>query len=207
MSYISVVLTVASIHLLALMSPGPDFVLITRNSLLYSKRSGVYTALGLACGIALHVTYSLIGIGLIIAKSVILFSILKFFGAAYLMFIGYKSLCSKPSAEQREMTAGEAHLDTRKALRMGFFTNATNPKATLFFLSVFTLVINPATPLFVKLIMGAEMIAATFLWFSFVSLLVSHRAVKNRVGRFQHYTEKATGFVLIALGLKLSVSK
>jgi RhtB (resistance to homoserine/threonine) family protein len=206
LSYLPQILTVALIHFLALMSPGPDFILITRNSLLFSKRSGIYTALGLSLGMLLHITYSLIGIGFIIAKSIVLFSVLKFLGAGYLIFIGYKSLRAPKQSKPAEEAVGEVHLKKSKALRMGFLTNATNPKATLFFLSVFTLVVNPATPLYVKLIMGGEMMAATFAWFSIVALIVSHPAIKKRVHGFQHYAEKTMGVLLIALGVRLAVS-
>ena len=78
MEYLSIFLTVALAHLLAVISPGPDFVMITRNSLIYSRRTGVYSALGLGLGILVHVFYSLVGIGFIISKSIILFSIIKF---------------------------------------------------------------------------------------------------------------------------------
>jgi RhtB (resistance to homoserine/threonine) family protein len=206
LAYLPQILTVALVHFLALMSPGPDFILITRNSLLFSKRSGIYTALGLSFGMLLHITYSLVGIGFIIAKSIVLFSILKFLGAGYLIFIGYKSLKAPKQSKPIEGAGEEVHLTKFKALRMGFLTNATNPKVTLFFLSIFTLVVNPATPLYVKLIMGGEMMAATFAWFSIVALIVSHRAIKKRVHAFQHYAEKTMGVLLIALGLRLAIS-
>ena len=89
MAFLPEFLAVVTIHLLAVMSPGPDFVMISRNSLIYSRRSGIFSALGLACGMAVHASYSLVGIGLIITKSIVLFSILKFVGAAYLLYFGY----------------------------------------------------------------------------------------------------------------------
>src|SRR5579871_852922 len=95
-TYLAEFITVASLHLLAVMSPGPDFVLISRNSLVYSRKTGIYSALGLALGISVHITYSLIGIGYIISKSILIFSTIKFLGAGYLIYIGYKSLRAKP---------------------------------------------------------------------------------------------------------------
>lgn len=188
------------------MSPGPDFVLITRNSLVYSKRSGIYTALGLGLGICVHVTYSLVGIGLIIAKSVLLFSILKLIGAGYLIYIGYRALRAPHQDLAMANPQGEIHLNARKAVRMGFLTNVTNPKVTLFFLSLFTVVIDPATPLYIKFIMGGEMAIATFLWFALVATIVSHQAVKTRFQNIQHYAEKTMGVLLIALGIRLAFS-
>ena len=95
MEYLSAIFTVALIHLLAVMSPGPDFIMLTRNTITYSRKAGIYTALGLGCGILVHVIYSLVGIGLIISQSIVLFSGIKFIGAAYLIYLGYKSLTSK----------------------------------------------------------------------------------------------------------------
>src|SRR5438094_7329342 len=95
-NYLPEFLTIASLHLLAVMSPGPDFVLISKNSLVYSRKSGVYSALGLALGILVHITYSLIGIAYIISRSIVIFSTIKLLGAGYLIYIGYKSLWAKP---------------------------------------------------------------------------------------------------------------
>lgn len=206
MQYLSVILTVALVHLLAVISPGPDFIMITRNSLIYSRKTGIYSAIGLGFGILVHVTYSLIGIGLLIAKSIFLFNFIKFIGAAYLIYIGYKSLTSKSSRSGIENQNYRKDISKFRAFKIGFVTNVTNPKATLFFLSLFTLVINPNTPLAVKLFMGAEMSIVTTVWFSLVAYLVSHNLIKSKIGKIQHYAEKFIGVVLIVLGLKVALS-
>jgi len=103
--YLSAIITVAILHFLAVISPGPDFIMITRNALIYSRRSGVFAALGLALGMLVHVTYSLVGIGLIISRSILLFTILKFVGAAYLISIGYHALRAKNRILQYKIRA------------------------------------------------------------------------------------------------------
>ncbi len=206
MQYLPIFLTVALAHLLAVISPGPDFVMITRNSLIYSRRTGIYTAVGLALGILVHITYSLAGIGFIIAKSLLLFNIIKFLGAAYLIYIGYKSLTAKSSKLDVSVQNIKKDLSRLVAVKIGFLTNVTNPKATLFFLSLFTLVITPSTPIFIKILLGAEMSIVTFLWFAFVTYLTSHHLVKNKIGGVQHFAEKFIGIVLIALGIKVAFS-
>lgn len=207
MQYIPIILTVALIHLLVVMSPGPDFIMTIRNSLAYSRRSGIYSSIGLGLGIMVHVTYCLAGIALIISRSILIFSIIKYIGAAYLFYIGVKSLRAKSKREEELDTAVEHHkIDLTKvqALKTGFITNVTNPKATLFFLSLFTVVIRPTTPLFVKLIMSSEMIVVTMLWFSIVTVIASHRLVRARIGKIQHYLERFMGGVLILFGLKVA---
>ncbi len=206
MPYLTEFLVVATVHLFAVMSPGPDFVMISRNSLLYSRKVGIYSSAGLGLGIVVHITYSLIGIGFLISRSVVLFSIIKFIGAGYLLYIGYKCLKAPPSASPEALPEGGAHMTPIAALRMGFLTNVLNPKATLFFLALFTQVISPATPIFVQILYGVEMSVMTFAWFAFVAFLLSHGAVKQRFAAIQRYLERGFGVVLIALGVKVALS-
>lgn len=207
--YIAEFFTVAAVHLLAVASPGPDFVLISRNALAYSRRTGVYTALGMALGILVHVTYSLVGIGFIISQSVVLFSVIKLLGAGYLVYVGYQCLRARPQPKPEEGVAvapSKADLTAPAALRMGFVTNVLNPKATLFFLALFTQVIDPHTPKPVQALYGLEMAVMTFVWFAAVATVLSHGLVRNRFAAAQHRLEHVFGFALVALGIKVALS-
>ncbi len=207
MEYLSEFITVAIIHLLGVMSPGPDFALITRNSLAYSRKTGIYSALGIALGITVHIAYCLIGIGLIISQSILLFSAIKMLGATYLIYIGYKSLRAKPNSQNlQKISEKNKDLSRMEAIKSGFLTNALNPKATVFFLSVFTQVINPATPVAIQLIYGVEMVFMTFVWFAFLATGLSHQIIKTRFVKVQHHIERTMGAVLIALGIKIALS-
>ena len=197
--------TIAMIHLLAVMSPGPDFALVSRNSFLFTRKAGIMSAFGLALGIMIHVTYSLVGIGYIISKSVVAFSIIKYVGAAYLIWIGYKSLKAKPAKNEHETVKNV--LGGMAALRMGFLTNITNPKVTLFFLALFTQVISRDTPTYVRVAYGVEMSAMTFAWFAIVAIVFSQPIVKEKFGKVQHHVEKVFGLLLIALGIKVALSR
>ncbi len=207
MQYLPIILTVALIHLLAVISPGPDFIMILRNSLKYGRTSGIYSAIGLGFGILVHVTYCLAGIAILISQSILLFSVLKYIGAAYLIYIGIKTLKARPSKEDiRVVGRSDSNLTRLQAIRIGFITNATNPKATLFFLSLFTLVIQPTTPFWVKLIMGLEMSIVTAAWFALLAVAVSHRIIRHKISKFQHYAERFMGGVLILFGIKLATT-
>lgn len=200
-------LTVAGVHLLAVMSPGPDFIMISRNALVYSRRTGIYSALGLAAGITVHITYCLLGVGLLISKSILLFNVIKFIGAGYLIYIGYKSLrAKKAQGITVEAEQPMKHMSPIAAVRMGFLTNVLNPKATLFFLALFTQIITPHTPLGFQLLYGVEMIVATFLWFSFVAIVLSHGVVKRQFAKVQHRFEQVFGIILIGLGIKVALT-
>lgn len=208
MNHLPEFLTLAGLHLLALMSPGPDFVMISRSSLLYSRRTGVWSAVGLAFGIFLHVAYSLAGIALIISQSIVLFSVLKTAAALYLMYIGVKALRARSARVGEVSASGEQKvMSVRQAIRIGFFTNALNPKVTLFFFSVFTQVIHPATPLGVRLFYGLEMSFATFAWFALVAIALSGKRLRTKVMSVQHYVERCMGATLILLGIKVLLSE
>lgn len=140
-------LTVALIHLLAVASPGPDFAVVVRESVTHGRRAGTWTAFGVGTAIFLHVGYSLLGIGLIVSQSIMLFNALKWLAAAYLLYIGFKALRASPAKPgSDEVQAATIERTPRGAFVAGFMTNGLNPKATLFFLSLFTVVINPHTP-------------------------------------------------------------
>ncbi len=205
MPYLTEFITVALIHLLAVMSPGPDFAMVSKNSLINSRKVGILTAVGLGLGIIVHVVYSLIGIGIIISQSIVLFSIIKYLGAGYLIYIGYKALKSKK--QQGAVTLGETKMISNgTAIKMGFLTNVLNPKATLFFLALFTQVINPETPLLIQVLYGAEMSVMTFVWFSLVALVLSQQGLKGVLSKIMHHVEHVFGAMLIALGIKIALS-
>lgn len=198
-------LTVALIHLLAVASPGPDFAVVVRESVAHGRRAGTWTALGVGCGIFIHVTYSLLGIGLIVSQSIMLFNLLKWLAAAYLFYIGIKALRARPApagAEQELLRAVDR--SSRGAFVSGFVTNGLNPKATLFFLSLFTVVINPHTPLAIQAGYGLYLACATAVWFSFVALLFSQQRVRAGFARMGHWFDRMMGAVLVALGVKLA---
>jgi RhtB (resistance to homoserine/threonine) family protein len=201
-------LTVALIHLLAVASPGPDFAVVVRESVAHGRKAGTYTAVGVGTAIFLHVGYSLLGIGLIVSQSIVLFNALKWAAAAYLLYIGFKALRAKPASASDasvNVTAGER--TARGAFTSGFITNGLNPKATLFFLSLFTVVINPHTPLWVQAGYGVYLAVATGLWFCMVARLFSQERVRAGFARMGHWFDRAMGGVLIALGLKLALTE
>ncbi|MGF6692890.1 MULTISPECIES: LysE family translocator [Pseudomonas] len=201
-------LTVALIHLLAVASPGPDFAIVVRESVAHGRRAGTWTALGVGMGIFVHVAYSLLGIGLIVSQSIMLFNALKWAAAAYLLYIGIKALRAKPAdpvAAEASLMAGER--SPRGAFVTGFVTNGLNPKATLFFLSLFTVVINPHTPLTVQAGYGVYLACATAAWFSLVALLFSHRRVRAGFARMGHWFDRLMGAVLVGLGIKLAFTE
>lgn len=200
-------LTVALIHLLAVASPGPDFAVVVRESVTHGRRAGTWTAFGVGTAIFLHVGYSLLGIGLIVSQSIMLFNALKWAAAAYLVYIGFKALRAKPAAGGEAIQVSTVERTPRAAFVAGFMTNGLNPKATLFFLSLFTVVINPHTPLLVQAGYGVYLALATGLWFCLVAMLFSQARVRAGFARMGHWFDRTMGAVLIALGIKIAFSE
>lgn len=200
-------LTVALVHLLAVASPGPDFAIVLRESVSNGRHAGIWTALGVGSGILLHVGYCLLGIGLIVSQSIVLFNLLKWLAAAYLIYIGIRALQARPADPASAELAPLAARSPRAAFARGFVTNGLNPKATLFFLSLFTLVISPQTPLLVQAGYGLYLALATAVWFCAVALLFSQARVRRGFVRLGHWFDRLMGAVLVGLGIKVAFSE
>lgn len=200
--------TVAVIGVLAVMSPGPDFLIVTRNSLLYSKRVGLATALGIAVGNIWWIAASVLGISLVISKTVLLFNAIKWLGALYLIYLGVKSLCAKKKAQTQatpSQVKNKRDLTAMSAFRIGLLTNVLNPKCAMFFVSFFSIVITPKTPTVLQCAYGLEIMVIAVCWFSFVAIVLSVEKIKGAFERFSHWIDRATGAILIALGIKVAL--
>ena len=203
MEYLPLIGTVALLNLLAAISPGPDFVITVRNSLCYSRRAGIFTGLGISVALCVHLFYCAAGIGYIISTSVILFSILKVLGASYLIYLGLSSFLAKGSKIDLNEERTGSDLTRLKAFRMGFLTNVLNPKATLFFLSLFTLVIGNSTPIYIILTISAVIILTAFTWFTIVSIFLAQQNVQRVFLKYDKIINRTLGGFLVFLGVKI----
>lgn len=210
MGFWSQFLAVTAIGCLAVISPGPDFVIVTRNSLLYSKKVGLCTALGIVVGNIWWIASSLIGISYLISQMVLLYSIIKFAGALYLIYLGIKALLAKKSsAEDGDVSAAgrQSELTAGQAFRIGLFTNLLNPKCALFFVSFFSVILTSNTPLVLRVFYGSEVAVFALVWFSALATVLSISRIKQVFGRISVWVERITGAILIALGVKLALSR
>ena len=212
MSYIEQFFLIAVVHLLAVASPGPDFAIILKQSIRYDRRTAVLTSFGIATGILLHVTYSLVGIGLIIASDERLFTALTYIAASYFCYIAWHGLRAKKPENivQDELTAPSNKSNkvpsARKAFFTGFLINGLNVKATLFFVSLFTVIIAPETPFSIKLSYGLYMTFATAAWFVFLSYLLTHHKIREILQIKGYILDRIMGGVLLILAVQLVLS-
>lgn len=197
-------LTVFVVTALSVISPGPNFVMVVRTSLTGSRRQGVASAIGVSTGDAVHATYCLLGIGALVASTLWLFETLRWAGALYFLYIGVRALFARPSAEPTP--AADPDLGAvASPFRQGILVSLLNPKATLFYLALFTQVVDPFTPLPARVLFGATAVTIAVLWYSTVALVLTQSALQRRFLAFSHWIERATGVVLIALGLRMAI--
>ncbi|MGJ3245013.1 MAG: LysE family translocator [Elainellaceae cyanobacterium] len=199
-------LAIAVIGCLAVMSPGPNLVITLRNSLTH-RQAGIYTAVGLAVGDLVHIAYCLAGIGWIIAQSILLFNLIKWIGAAYLIYIGIQSLRAKPSSQKLNSLSSSVILNRRQAFQIGFLTCLLNPKVTLFFLALFTQIIEPHTPYITQVGYGLTVAMIEFGWFALVAIGASQSVIRRYLETSLHWTERLMGAALILLGLRLAIAR
>ncbi|GAB2842119.1 LysE family transporter [Streptomyces deserti] len=195
-------LAVAVITVLAVIAPGADFAMIVRNSYLYGRRTGLLGAAGVAAGVLVHVTYTMLGVGLLIASSTFLFTVIKLVGAAYLVYIGVRTFRARGEVEVD--LSDKTDLTPLAALRTGFLTNVLNPKTTLFVVSTFAQVVSPGTPVAQQVGYGLFMSLAHLLWFAVVAVFFSHDRMRTLMLRGQKVLNKLIGSVLAGLGVSLA---
>ncbi len=198
-------ISIALFHLIAVASPGPDFTITLKQSLRYGTRTGVYSALGIGTGILLHLFYVLIGFGLIVASHPYAYTLLTWVGAGYLIYLGYRGITSKPGNHQIKADQEVIKPTAFKAFQTGFFVNALNVKATLFFLSVYTALVSPSTPILWQVSYGCYMALATAAWFSFLAGIVGNQYVRKHIARYGYWVDRVTGVILMGLAIKLLI--
>ena len=198
----SIFLTIAVLHLFAVASPGPDFILISRQCLRYGRRIAIWTSLGIAIGILFHVALSLTGLSILLQNQPDLFWYIKLLASLYIGYLGIVSLVSKSSNKLVEDATGQTGNQLR-SVTTGLLTNVLNPKALIFFITVFAVAINKETGIFVKSLLGIYMSVATFIWFALVSILLTNKKAIERFKRAIPLLEKVTGFFLLLIAIQI----
>ncbi|MFP3861338.1 LysE family translocator [Pseudomonas capeferrum] len=198
-------IAVALFTVLAVISPGADFAMVTRSSYAQGRKAGLAAAVGIALGVQVHVLYTVLGIAVIISQSPTLFLCMKVVGAGYLVYLGYKSLTNtaRISLDGIDRHTG---VSLAAALRTGFLTNALNPKTMLFVISAYTQVVQPGSPLALDFAYGAFMSFAHWLWFSLVAVFFSSTALRKAMIERQRLVDRVIGLALIGLGLAVAVT-
>ena len=196
------VMVIVSLTALVMVTPGPDMVLVLRNTFAGGRGAGLQTSVGILSGNLVHITYCMLGIGLIISQSILAFTMIKYAGAAYLIYLGVMSFRS--GSETLDTNDIERRRPNRTWFVQGFVNNLLNPKGALFYLGMFTMVITPetsATTLLV-LIISMMLVSASF-WLFFVYTL-DRPFIRNSIARSQQTVSRIFGTLLVLLGMRVA---
>lgn len=208
MQSIILISTILGIHVFAWFTPGPLFVLIIRNSLVYSRKSGIWTAVGIAIGNIIHITYSVTGLALIISASPVAFNVVKFLGVGYLAYLGIKTFLIKVRTQKADTMSDEhKEISPFKAAKIGFLTNILSPKASLFFASIFATVMASGSPFWVVIFLWVAMPLNSFIMASILSVFFTQKKVRSVYGNYQHIVNKLLGAALLVLAIMIVTHK
>lgn len=210
--------SVAVITLLAVISPGPDFAMVSKTSLLKGRREGILCAFGISAAISVHLAYTLLGLGVVFANNTWVINTLRYLGAIYLIWLGISALWPDIKAivfdsqprKTSELSKNKVSLQNKvtrhnSAFWSGFACNALNPKTMLFIVSLFSQVISADTSLLMELGYGAYIALAHFLWFALVACLLTSASIQQKVMIFKIWIERVTGLLMASLGLRLLI--
>ena len=193
------IIAIAIITLLAVISPGADFSLVSRNTYLYGRKQGIYTAYGIACAVWIHISYSVLGLSFLKHYIPNLLHIIQYIGALYLTYIGYKTFTQQQISDHATHTL----LRPRQAFIQGFLGNSLNPKTTLFVMSIFAQLLRGNNGLMHLIGYGIFISASHLLWFLLISLFCSTPVIRNKILRKQVSINRFIGTVLATLGFCL----
>jgi len=192
------------------LTPGQDTMFIIGQSLSGGFRSGVAAAFGIALGTVFHTVAAALGLSAILATSALAFSIVKFLGAGYLIFLGLKLILSRSAGAGAGVAPQAAPATPRAVLRQGIVTNVLNPKVALFFLAFLPQFIDPASGsrILAFLALGATFITTGLLWCLVLALAAARlQAFFLRNPNFRSVIDRAVGGLFVALGARLAWSR
>lgn len=198
--------SIGLIILLGAMSPGPDFIIVTKNSLQGSRYLGILTSLGVCVALSIHVLYSSLGLAFLLHESKVAYLIVKMSGAAYLCYLGIQMIRQRNTPVSQENSKPSVQLTPGRAFASGFLTNLLNPKASLFIIGLFTQVVQPGTSSVGITVIGLEIVLITVVWFSLLSTILTHEKIRGQFNKFQSHLNLVMGVLLIGFAFKLALS-
>lgn len=193
------------------LTPGPDVLYIVTHSLRSRARAGIIAGLGITAGCFVHIFAAAVGVSALLATSAMAFTVLKWMGAAYLLWIGVKILFSRRpqlTTDLRAAAASEPQRPLKAIFIGGFWTNVLNPKVAIFFLAFVPQFIAPdaASPALAFALLGVlfnlNAIPVNTGW----ALVAAWMAKRDAVQRGMHWLDRAAGVMFIGFGIKLALT-
>ena len=188
----------------ALMLPGPDFVAVVRNTIGRGVRAGVLTALGVSIGIAFYAALSAIGLSTLTNRFEWFEIVVQTGGALFLGYLGVNLLLTRAPVRHIEQESAKPPAGPRNPVLLGLLVNLTNPKAIIFFASIFGSALKPDTPPVVIAMIIAIVGVCGMLWFSTISLVTASTGLLVRLEDHQHWIERLAGLAFLGFALKIA---
>lgn len=209
-------LSLALIHITAVVTPGANFLAVTQTALTRSRRAGLWVARGIITGSLLHVTAGLIGFAALISQVPALFSAIRFLGALYFAYAGFNMLRAairrfrqpQPMVAQAQAAVPVMveDLTPGQAYQRGLLTHLSNPASILYYVSVFTSFVPVKALPGEKLLVAAGLVTTTLVWYSLVALIFSHERIRAFYLRLMPAMNAVFGLLWLALAAKLLAS-
>lgn len=206
MSPYAVILGATLIWLAAVVSPGPNFLVVSRLALSQSRRSAIGATFGITIGSLAYAALTMFGLSVLILRFAWLGDTIRIVGGAYLVWLGIQAWRSQPEDFQPTAAGtGQGGPSLLHGLRVGFLTEITNPKGIAFFLGLFAAAVPAATPLWAKLAVLSAGGVIEVAWYTVVSFALSSGPMRAGYQRVRRTVDRVLGTLLIALGLKVAL--
>lgn len=199
--------TILGIWFITVLSPGPNFFAIMYTSTTQSRRSGLFVVAGVLAGTVIWATASLLGLGLLFKTAAWLYQILKIIGGCYLIYLGAKTIMSARKGQGHSYQPEKRLLTSWQAFYRGLVVDLSNPKAAVFFTSLFAVTVPPDAPLWYKAMIVSVVVALPGIWYSGLACLVNLPPVAAFLQRTRKAISYVTGTIFIGLGLRLATDR
>ncbi|KUJ00032.1 LysE family translocator [Vibrio sp. MEBiC08052] len=207
MDFTTALLSILTIHLMASISPGPDFVVVSQQTLRQGRKAGIVCGMGVCVGLLVHISYSVAGLTTALGHSDYITQGIGIFGGSYLVFLAYKSIkgsFAKPTQEpiQAEVPIpAEKKTENKSAFWSGLIVNIFNPKAAIYFISLFSIIISPALETEKLLLVIISIIAVQMAWYLTFIFIVTIPSVRVKFDRKVYLIDRFLGMLMAAMGI------
>ncbi|MGG5218274.1 MULTISPECIES: threonine export protein RhtC [Rahnella] len=200
-------LTVAMVHLIALMSPGPDFFFVSQTAASRSRKEAMMGVIGITLGVLVWAAVALMGLHLILQKMAWLHQIITVGGGLYLCWMGWQLLKSARAKKQNGDDTPVALPARGRTFMRGLLTNLSNPKAVIYFGSVFSMFVSDSVSGGERLGIFLLIVVETLAWFSLVALVFALPKMRRGYQRLAKWIDGVAGVVFAGFGVALIINR
>ncbi|WP_263753540.1 threonine export protein RhtC [Kosakonia cowanii] len=201
-------LSVMTVHFIALMSPGPDFFFVSQTAVSRSRKEAMLGVLGITAGVMVWAAVALLGLNLILAKMAWLHSIIMVGGGLYLCWMGFQMLRGALKKETASSDAPQVELAAGgRSFVKGLLTNLANPKAIIYFGSVFSLFVGDSVGANARWGIFVLIVVETFAWFTLVASVFALPRVRRGYQRMAKWIDGVAGALFAGFGIHLIISR